>query len=277
MAVKKKKAVRKSGGGSKELMSQKDWENQLAQYAEQESAKEEMVVGNILSTKGKKFSAGDNVIGEEMDVIIVAYAHEQAYYEEAYDSDNPVPPDCFALSETGKDMVPHENSADPQADTCSECWANKWGSGVNGGKACKERRRLILIDAEATDLEEAEMAALRVAPTGLKAWKSYVKGLEKKLKRPPFSVVTKLSFDEEVDYPKVQYVMDEVIQDTAALQSIMERREEGLGIALDPYEPADAADEEESPKPRRGAKKKASKKKVGKKKKTSKRGSKFSR
>jgi hypothetical protein len=267
----KKKAVKKKAANSagKALMTMDDWEKELAGYAEADSARVEGGMGAYLSVRGKKFSMGGNAIGEELDIIVANFVHESGWYEDDYDAENPTPPDCFALSLDGKDMAPHPNSLNPQSEVCATCWANEWGSGKGKGKACKNQRRLALLDAEADNLEEAEMALLRIAPTGVKPWDNYVNGLSKKLNRPCWSVVTRLSFDEEVDYPKVSSAIVEPISDPAMLSAVKIRTEEAASVLMEPYDTSNM----EPKKATKGGKKKAVKKKAAKKK--GKTGSKF--
>lgn len=78
---------------------------------------------------------------KEFSAVILYHHPMRAYYREKYTGGNN-PPDCGSF-----DAV--EGTGDPGGD-CEHCTYNQFGSGENGAKACKERRRLyLLLDGEA--------------------------------------------------------------------------------------------------------------------------------
>ena len=78
---------------------------------------------------------------KEFSAVILYHHPMRAYYREKYTGGNN-PPDCGSF-----DAV--EGTGDPGGD-CEHCAYNQFGSGENGAKACKERRRLyLLLDGEA--------------------------------------------------------------------------------------------------------------------------------
>lgn len=277
MAVKKKakKKTSKKKTGTGKAMAKID--EQLAQYASQESARETVAGTNKLSIKGGKFSFQGANLGKEVEVIVVAWSFEKTWYDTPFDQDNPSTPACFAIDTDGKEMVPHADAPNKQAQTCDECELNQWGSSPTGsrGKACSDRRRLIVISADEEDFAEAEFVQLSVGPTTLKNWKGYVNDLNNKLQLPTFGVVTNISFDEDSDFEVLEFNVSEKIADKKVLSTLLGRLEEATKLACQPYDSSGYAGNEGSGKGKKKAgKKKASKKKVGKKKK---RGSKFSR
>ena len=72
----------------------------------------------------------------EFSAVILCHHPMRAYYKEKYTGGNN-PPDCGSLDGmTG--------SGEP-GGICDRCACNQFGTGENGSKACKERRRLFLL------------------------------------------------------------------------------------------------------------------------------------
>lgn len=169
----RKTAVGKSTGG--------DWRSELTRYATKTVKMEESTqTGNRISTKGGVLTYhGVKLKDNKMTVIVLAALIENAYYEGPYDPDNPRAPVCFAFSEDGEDMAPHEASHDKQSDTCGECPHNEWGSADRGrGKACKNLRRIAVLSADQIDansISEGEIATLSVSVTSVKGYSAYAK------------------------------------------------------------------------------------------------------
>lgn len=133
------------------------------------------------------------VEGNSMDVVIIGVAHERSYYPGDYDPDNIVPPDCFALSLTGENMAADGDFA--IHPTCSGCPNDEWGSGRGRGKACSERRRLVVAPAgvvEKGTMEGVELASIKIPVTSVKNWGTYVNKLRSGLSRPHWSVTTNI-------------------------------------------------------------------------------------
>jgi len=89
----------------------------------------------------------------------------------------------------------------------------------------------------------------------MRNWDKYVTGLQKKLNRPCFGVVTKFTFEEGAEWPIVIAEVDSVIDDATQLQIIMGRIDE---IRTSLNEPFDVSGYE-PPKARPKAKAKATK------------------
>lgn len=138
------------------------------------------------------------VPNNKLDCIIIASTHANLYYDEKYDQENPKNPVCFAYSEDPDEnpMAPHPASSKPQAETCAECWANKWKSDPEGGKgkACKNIRRLALVPAgvQPADIATAEVATFNIPVTSTNAWGMYVNKIATLFARPPLGVVTQI-------------------------------------------------------------------------------------
>jgi len=131
-----------------------------------------------ISIKGNRFTlfdAGGNSrpvetydpqMGPYLDCIIVDANQKvsKIYYSEAYDPENPGPPDCF--SDNG--LAPSMSAAAPQSQTCEACPHNKWGSAVSAltgskTKACDDYKKLAIFLPQLPEM----LFQLRVPPASL--------------------------------------------------------------------------------------------------------------
>jgi len=188
------------------------WEEELAAAAAAEAAAEHAGGGAAaIGIRGGTFKLNGNDLGDQLDVVVVAHNVEYAYYDSAYDPDNPNPPACFAIVENGLDeseMYPSELSPAVQSEDgpCKECWANEWGSSERGtGKACKNSRRLAVLAVGEDGVVAGEMPLLRIPPTSLNHWASYLKRVASTMYRPTWAVATSITFDESADYERLQF------------------------------------------------------------------------
>lgn len=175
------------------------WDSELAKYAT-EAAEEESGGGQFISTQAGQLSIGDeSVKGNALNVIVVDYIYENAYYKGKFDPKNKQPPVCFALGHDEATLAPHPDCAEPQSKLCATCPKNQFKSSENpdrpDGKACKNIRRLGLISADVKPEEVlgTEVLYLKTPVTSTKNWGTYVKLLNAMFKRPPFGVVTQIS------------------------------------------------------------------------------------
>lgn len=225
----KKKTNEKVPGTA--LRSKADIDAELAKYAVAGVSKIKQGEGTSISIKGGKFSLNGGVVGKELEVIILDSVYLRTWYSGAYDPENTSPPACWMISdEETEDTGPDSQSAVPQSDSCSMCEKNEWGSSEKGkGKACGSHFRLAIIDGTACtpdDIEAAEVPRLTIPTTTVANWKSYVVKLAKQLGKPPFAVVTKLTFDLEADWEKLQFSTISVIDDPLLIDAILRKRED---------------------------------------------------
>lgn len=185
---------------------------------------------------------GAIVPGNKLACVIIASAFENRWFSGDYDPNKIVPPDCFALSETGDDMMPSEESKDKQSTTCESCELMKWGSAGQGrkGKACKEVRRLALLPASALmadgNVSGAEMALLSVPTTSTKNWSNYVNELATEKGLPPWATLTEVSVAPD---PKTQFKISFSYKGNVNEQylgAMMEKAKTASGILMQPYE-----------------------------------------
>jgi hypothetical protein len=135
---------------------------------------------------------------KEFSAVILYHHPLFAYYKDKYTGGSN-PPDCGSF-----DGVIGEG--DPGGN-CAKCPYNQFGSGENGSKACKNRRRIYV-------LREGEIFPLLLSlPTGsLKEFSRYIKRLLSKGKKSN-SVVTRFSLKKAVNsggiaYSQAQFAVD---------------------------------------------------------------------
>jgi hypothetical protein len=156
-----------------------------------------------LSIKGGILAyAGQPCPNNELEVVVLATISENSMYIDKYNPNVIVSPRCFALSESGEDMEPHANVDQPFGDEdgkCVGCEFAKWLSDPGGGrgKACKERRRLVMVPKDAVtgtidDLLKAEMSMLNLPVMSVQNWGTYINKLAASSGLPYYAVVTKV-------------------------------------------------------------------------------------
>ena len=152
----------------------------------------------IPSGGGLAFEApGENVdspdMVKEIKAVILYHQPVHSYYKEKYTGGN-TPPDCGSMD--GHTGVDHETG---EVKYCKECPFNKFGSGENGAKACKQKRRLyVLREGEALPI-------ILTLPTGsLADYSKYVMRLLSRGKKTN-SVVTRFSLKKEQNAGGITY------------------------------------------------------------------------
>ena len=124
-------------------------------------------------------SSPDSV--KEFKAVILYHHPINSYYKEKF-SGGSLPPDCSSID--GKIGIEGESG---ECKACSGCPLSKFGSGENGGMACKQKRRVFL-------LREGEIlpVILTIPSASLKEFTKYVTRLLQKGKKTN-SVVTKFT------------------------------------------------------------------------------------
>ena len=138
---------------------------------------------------------------KEFSAVILYHHPLHAYYQSKYTGGNQ-PPDCGSFDGLNGEGNP--------GGSCSTCPFNKFGSGENGSKVCKNRRRIYV-------LREGEIFPLLLSlPTGsLKEFTRYLKRLLSKGKKSN-SVVTKFSLKKATNsggiaYSQAQFSVDRTL------------------------------------------------------------------
>jgi len=166
----------------------------------------------------------DGSEGEELEIVILDFVTSNLYYDRPYNKDVITPPACFAIGPEPTLLIPSNDSPVRQADTCSSCPMNQFGSATTGaGKACKNARLLAVSPAD-WDGEEPPIWILSVPPASIKHFDSYVSNLAVRNKTIPIGVVTKLTLDSSSEYSSPRF---EVVRplDSNELSSYFQLRE----------------------------------------------------
>ena len=162
-----------------------------------------------ISIKGSRFRIveGDTETVLEsttLDVVVVGANPRlsKTWYAKAWSKDaEPSAPDCFSVDGVGPDT----SATDPQNDLCASCPQNAWGSKVTDAgqqiKACSDKKRLAVVS---TDDPAGAIYLLEVTPAALKGLNQYQKELSVR-GIPPEIVVTRISFDTDASFPKLQF------------------------------------------------------------------------
>lgn len=259
----KKKTSRSKAVGKVKSALPANWRDQLREDAAEESERTPTGTGNRITLKRNgQFSYQGADLGDSIDLVIVDHVVAKQYFASDYDEDNPVPPDCFALKPNEKNIAPHPDSPDIQADVCADCWANDWASGRGRGKACKDKNRLACLHVD--DLE-GDLVLLEVPVTSGQAFNKYIKGLTKAGDLPSYAVVTRLDMDEHADYQKLVFSFIEELPETL-LAGPFSKREEAREMLMEPYDTTGYDESSAGKSSRKKKKKKKTKKKSTRKK-----------
>ena len=183
----------------------------------------------IQVSQDKRFKFPDGEKLTEFKGIIIDFVSFNAYYEGKYDSNNIVPPNCFALGNVKNDeLVPSDTSPDLQDEgkNCRGCWANAFKSADNGsGKACKQSVKLAILT------DSGELHRLGISSTGLKAFGIYVRDVADAFGVPPYGVMTTFVFDEGSEYASVRCI-DPIQLDDDQLGYAFSKRQEALDMLM---------------------------------------------
>lgn len=163
---------------------------------------------SIIRCKNRRFTIGEQPLEAPLQVVILATAAGQFYYDTPYDPDEKSSPVCYALAPTEAELMPATEGAakppKPQHDgPCVTCPKNQPGTGARGGfsRACSLRRRIavLLVDDKS---EDPQWASLELSVTAIKGWSAYVRNLAGVFNIPYFLAVTSLDFvdDKKGDY-----------------------------------------------------------------------------
>ena len=149
-----------------------------------------------------------------LQLVVVDFVSRNEYYEDAYNKDDITPPNCFAIHPEPKQLVPSDNSPDKQCDNCASCPMNQFGSAPTGaGKACKNTRVLAVMPPDADD--DTEIWTLKVSPTAVKAFDSFVAGVNRTFQLPPVGVVVTVGFSGAKDFPSLEFTDPQLNENVA--------------------------------------------------------------
>lgn len=217
---------------------------------------------DVISIKGKRWAitsdgARETVMrpddpdepASSLEVIIVAANPNisKVHYTGGYTEGSDSKPTCFS----NNGIIPSDESEVKQAAKCALCKHNQWGSRIaeNGakGKACSDSRRIVVVPVGEPD----RPMLLRIPANTLRDLAKYGDSLHKR--NAPFDgVVTKLTFDNDVAYPKLKFrasrwtTEDEYRQVRELLESEGEKLDQMTGVSTAVIEGAAVHEEEVS-------------------------------
>ena len=161
--------------------------------------------GYMISTKGKVFNLPNGSSSDgPLTCVVLDWATANTYFEGIYNPKDVKPPVCFAISAEPAKAAPSDKVPNKQAELCSDCPKNEWGSDPQGGKgkACKNTRRLLIVPIDAT--EKTPCWVISVSPTGLKYFDKYVNTLAD-MGTHPIEVATDISFEASDAFPSLRF------------------------------------------------------------------------
>ena len=170
--------------------------------------------GKRISIRGKSFRCivgGEEVsklpMGKPLDVICVNLAKSvnRVYYEGAYDPKETISPVCWSSNS----KEPDESVESPQSVNCMSCPQNIAGSGQGMSRACRFKRRVAVVLSEDISsgvymLELPATSLFAKGDAGNMGFDQYFKHISS-LNHSIDRVVTRISFDEEAESPKLTF------------------------------------------------------------------------
>ena len=202
----------------------------FAQEMEDLRARLTQTTGNRIKMDNKSFKFPNGDITDSMDAVIVDFVYTNKFYLADYDSNNIVPPNCFALSPLPNDLAPSSNSPDVQSQTgCATCAQNQFGT-KGKGKACQNRVLIALLPADAT--VETPMMILDISPTTVKPFSAYVGAVARAFQRPPYGVITRIDFNNAVKYDMANFSEPQLIEDPEFIGMVKARRQEARDMLM---------------------------------------------
>lgn len=246
-----------------------NFDEKFAQLAQQQQLDNPITGGAAISLRGGILSFNEEELpGNQMAMVILDSVQENTYYAAAFDGDNPVPPVCYAFARgkiEARNMGPHESMADhleyfePQSDNCPSCQWNVFGSAdVGRGKACKEKRRLMMIPAgwyqpvkpKSKDLElhlfddpkefdSADLIRMTIPVTSVANWSKYVQSVTAAHNLPTCAVVTRVWLEPDAKSQfKVHFELIEKLPAEMA-HVILQKQEQAMAQIITAYTPPD--------------------------------------
>jgi hypothetical protein len=181
---------------------------------------------------GKGFTTPDGEVHDALRGVIVDFVSANTHYPGVFDKEKPTPPNCFAIHKIIDQMAPHATAPEPQADTCAECPLNKFESGVGKSKACKNTRKLALIQENATD--DSQIWILTIPPKSLRYFDTYVSStLSGQQGVTPICAVTEITMDPKEDYAAPRFAFNRLLEEKELMQ-YYQRKPEAENLLMQP-------------------------------------------
>jgi len=229
---------------SKELVK---WDEELAKLAIEATKGISLPAGKFFSLRGGKISLDGAAVGDSVSGIVVGMVYENQYFDEEFDPDAPQSPVCYAFGyEKESMMAPHEESEKPQHEQCKGCPHNEFGSADRGqGKACKNVVRIAIIaEDDLENLDEAGVVFMKIPVMSVRNWERYAKvDLAKTLKRPYYTVVTKITLEaDNKSQFRVLFSLEKEINNSKMFSALKTLWEKTMGTIAFPYQVQDRSE-----------------------------------
>lgn len=220
------------------------WREDVAKDAK-DIAASEVTSGRFISTRAGVFGFDGKTLKNPLEVIVLDHVFENTRYVGDFDPDAPASPICFAFGRSEAEMKPHPMAVEPQHPTCKGCQWNQFGTAERGkGKGCKNIRRLaVMLPGQLEDVDNAQVAYMKLPVTSTPPFASYVKGLDASLGLPPYGVITAIKSAPD---PKSQYKLDYSVVEKVDLDehypAIKAKRAKIAEEIMFPYQPREQAE-----------------------------------
>lgn len=225
----------------------------------------------IISTAGNAFTCGQEKLGTEMDLVILASARTRMFFENAYKPGVEQFPACYAV---GASLSPSINAPKPQSEFCETCPLSQW----DGRKPpkCQERRKLVGIRVVTKDVPvlkddstpahhgdgrpmtkkvrepNIKLTVLSVFPTSVNASKDNAHAIRPYLATlspkgyAKEDVITHVKMESNAPKPgaKMIFTMNGTVEDVTGLPPALLVGFKGAAIEESLYEPKPREDEE---------------------------------
>lgn len=97
---------------------------------------------------GGLFFEIDDEPHKELECVIIAHGPKKVYFASEFDGST-APPDCSSddgvTGQQRGEEDPETGEVEYTCKNCAECEFNQFGSGKNGGKACKDKHQLYIL------------------------------------------------------------------------------------------------------------------------------------
>jgi hypothetical protein len=187
-----------------------DLKEQLKRDLEKAAAGAGSVVREKIRMSPKGFVPPNGDLTDSIEGVIVDFVNANTHYPEAFDRDNPTPPDCFATGRIVDLMKPDSAVDKPYFDNCKDCPKNEYESGVGRAKACKNTKILAIMAVDAKE-EDDPIPILIIPPGAIKFFDTYVSTtLKGGHGLPPNAVVTRITMDPKSDFvaPRFKFIRE---------------------------------------------------------------------
>ena len=174
-----------------------------------------------------KQSGMDEVVLQQLHldgVIVLANPHtSKAYYSKTYDPNaEDQSPDCASSNGYG----PDEGVKNPQSATCQTCPQAVWGSRISPRgakiKACSDSQRIAFLPIDPSTNNffmvdgKPKAFAMSIPAASMKALGTFAKTLSQQ-GLPLEIVLTRLTFDPNAEFPKLEFAFGSVLPEQAAV------------------------------------------------------------